>query len=140
MPVTEDEDLRDLLSLNPIAVVGCSRSPGKAAHDVPAYMQRQGYDVVPVNPHAEEILGEQAYDTLADVPDEIALVDVFRPAEAVPEVIDQVLARQETAGDVRAVWLQLGIRHDAAARRAEEAGLAVVQDRCMKVEHGRLVG
>jgi hypothetical protein len=96
--------------------------------------------VIPVNPFADEILGEPAYDSLADVPDRVDLVNVFRPPAAVPDVIDQVLDRLDRVGDVEAVWLQLGINHDEAAERAERAGLEVVQDRCIKVEHGRLCG
>ncbi|WP_101297630.1 CoA-binding protein [Halegenticoccus soli] len=139
MPVTTDDGLRELLELDTVAVVGCSSTPGKAAHEIPAYLQRHGYDVIPVNPYADEILGREAYDSLADVEEEIDLVDVFRPSEEVPGVVDQVIERKEERGDVRAIWLQLGIEHDGAAARAEEAGLRIVQDRCMKVEHGRLV-
>ncbi|WP_129116873.1 CoA-binding protein [Halegenticoccus tardaugens] len=139
MPVTTDDGLRDLLELDVVAVVGCSSTPGKAAHEIPAYLQRHGYDVIPVNPYADEILGREAYDSLADVEEEVDLVDVFRPSEEVPNVVDQVIARKADRGDVRAIWLQLGIEHDEAAARAEEAGLRIVQDRCMKVEHGRLV-
>ena len=134
MPVTSDEELREILEHDTIAVVGCSTTPGKAAHDIPAYLQDQGYTVVPVNPFADEILGEQAYDSLDDVPEEIDVVDVFRPSEEVDGIVDETLERD----DVKAVWMQLGIEDDDAAQRAEDAGLQVVQDRCMKVEHGRL--
>jgi len=139
MPVTDDDGLRELLSMDPVAVVGCSSMPGKAAHDVPAYLQEQGYEVIPVNPYAEEILGREAYDSLSDVEEEVALVDVFRPSEEVAGIVDDVLARHEDRGDVGGLWLQLGITDDEAIARAEDAGLATTQDRCMKVEHGRLV-
>ncbi|MFC6825585.1 CoA-binding protein [Halopelagius fulvigenes] len=141
MPVTDDAGMRDVLDAETIAVVGCSTTAGKAAHEIPAYLQRHGYEVVPVNPFADEVLGETAYDSLADVPEnaEIDVVDVFRPSEEVPGIVDDVLERHESAGDANAIWLQQGIRDDEAAARAEEAGLTVVQDRCMKVEHGRLV-
>jgi len=139
MPVTDDDGLRELLSMDPVAVVGCSSTPGKAAHDIPAYLQEHGYDVIPVNPYADEILGREAYDSLADVDEEIALVDVFRPSEEVPDIVDDVLARHEDRGDVRGLWLQLGITADEALARAEDAGLVTTQDRCMKVEHGRLI-
>lgn len=135
MPVESDEDIREVLDHDTIAVVGCSTTPGKAAHDVPAYLRDQGYQIVPVNPFADQILGEEAHDSLADVPGEIDVVDVFRPSEEVEGIVDETLERD----DVTAVWLQLGIEDDDAARRAEDAGLTVVQDRCMKVEHGRLV-
>lgn len=139
MPITDDAGLRDLLAADTVAVVGCSTTPGKAAHDVPAYLQRHDYRVIPVNPYADEVLGEPAYDSLVDVAEEVDLVDVFRPSEEVPGVVDDVVARHEARGDAGAIWLQLGISDDEAAARAEEAGLKIVQDRCMKVEHGRLL-
>lgn len=140
MLVTDDDDLRAILELETIAVVGCSRQPGKPAHDVPRYLQEQGYEIIPVNPFADEILGKPAYESLERVEESIDLVDVFRPSEEVPVVVDHVLERLEACGDVEALWLQLGIRHDEAATRAAEAGLDVVQDRCLKVEHQRLMG
>ena len=130
-----DDALREILDHDTVAVVGCSTTPGKAAHDVPAYLQKQGYTVVPINPFADEVLGEPAYDSLADAPDGIDVVDVFRPSDEVPGIVDDALERD----DVDALWLQLGIERDDAASRAEDAGLRVVQDRCMKVEHSRLV-
>ncbi|QZP38483.1 CoA-binding protein [Halobaculum magnesiiphilum] len=139
MPVTDDDGLRELLSMDPVAVVGCSSTPGKAAHDIPKYLQEHGYEVIPVNPYADEILGREAYDSLADVEEEIALVDVFRPSDEVAGIVDDVLTRREDRGDVEGVWLQLGITDDDALARAEDAGLLTTQDRCMKVEHGRLV-
>ncbi|MFW5911671.1 MAG: CoA-binding protein [Halolamina sp.] len=138
MPITDD-GLRDLLEVDTIAVVGCSTTPGKAAHDVPKYLQQHGYRIIPVNPFADEILGEKAYDSLADVEEAIDLVDVFRPSEETPGVVEDVIARHEEHGDAGAVWLQLGIESDEAAELAEEAGLRFVQDRCLKVEHERLV-
>ena len=136
MPVTDEDELREILGLNRVAVVGCSTSPGKAAHDIPKYLLDQGYDVVPVNPFADEIFGREAYDSLADVPGEIDIVDVFRPSEEVAGIVDAVLERD----DVKVVWLQLGIHDDEAVERAEAAGLRVVQDRCMKPTHRRLMG
>lgn len=123
-----------MLDLETIAVVGCSSTAGKAAHDIPAYMQRHGYEIVPVNPYADEILGRSAADSLADVEAEIDIVDVFRPSEEVSGIVDEVLERD----DVQVVWLQLGIEDTEAAARAEDAGLDVVMDRCLKVEHRRL--
>ena len=135
MPVTDDTELRDILDAETIAVVGCSTSPGKAAHDIPKYLIDHGYDVVPVNPFAEEIFGREAYDSLADVPKDIDLVDVFRPSEETDDIGDAAVEREE----VDTVWLQLGITNDAAGERAEAAGKRFVQDRCLKVEHQRLV-
>jgi predicted CoA-binding protein len=105
---------------------------------VPAYLQRNGYRIIPVNPFSDEILGERAYDSLADVDEEIDLVDVFRPSEEAGDVVDAAIDRAESRGDVQGVWLQLGITDDDAAERAEGAGLTFVQDRCIKVEHARL--
>lgn len=135
MPIENDDQLAEILDSNTIAVVGCSGTPGKAAHDVPKYMLDRGYDMIPVNPFTEEILGREAYDSVADVEAEIDLVNVFRPSEEVPDIVDAVLERT----DAGAIWLQLGIRHDEAAARAEAAGKRVVQDRCIKVEHRRLL-
>lgn len=136
MPITDDDALREILeTTNTIAVVGCSSTPGKDAHEIPKYLLEAGYDVIPVNPFADEILDQSTYDSLADVPDKIDVVDVFRPSEEVPEIVDATLARDETP----LVWLQLGITHDDAVRRAEDAGCRVVEDRCMKVEHQRLL-
>ncbi|VTT87984.1 O-acetylhomoserine sulfhydrylase / O-succinylhomoserine sulfhydrylase [Halorubrum sp. DM2] len=140
MLITDDEGLDRLLDAETIAVVGCSTTPGKAAHDVPAYLQEHGYRVIPVNPYADEILGERAYDAVGDVEETIDLVDVFRPSEEVPEILDAVRERHASRGDAGAAWLQLGISHDEAATNAAADGIDVVQDRCIKVEHGRLRG
>lgn len=135
MSVETDDRLREILEkATTIAVVGCSRSPGKAAHDIPRYMLDQGYEIVPVNPFADEIFGRTAYDSLAEVPNEIDLVDVFRPSEETGDVVDAAIDRE----DVDTIWLQLGITNDEAGERAEAAGKGFVQDRCLKVEHRRL--
>ncbi|WP_323677386.1 CoA-binding protein [Halorubellus sp. PRR65] len=135
MVVSTDAALRDALDVETIAVVGCSSTPGKAAHDVPRYLLDHGYDVIPVNPYADEVFGIEAVDSLADVDQRIDVVDVFRPSDEVPEIVDAVLERE----DVATVWLQLGITHEDAGRRVEESGRSFVQDRCVKVEHSRLV-
>jgi len=134
MPVESDSELREILDHDPIAVVGCSSTPGKDAHDIPAYMRSRGYEIVPVNPYADEIFGRTVYDSLSAVDEAIELVDVFRPSEEVAGIVDEALERD----DVKAIWTQLGIRDDEAAARAEQAGKQVVQNRCLKVEHGRL--
>jgi predicted CoA-binding protein len=136
MPVTEDRELREILALDRVAVVGCSTSPGKDAHEIPKYLLEQGYDVIPVNPFADEIFGREAYDSLADVPGEIDIVDVFRPSDEVADIVDAALEREDDA----VIWLQLGIHDDEAVARAEAAGRRVVQDRCMKPTHRQLLG
>ena len=137
MPEDTEAALRAVLErTSTIAVVGCSSTPGKPAHEVPRFLRERGYEIVPVNPYAETVFGLEAFDSLAAVPDEIDLVEVFRPAEEVPGIVEEILERE----DIETVWLQLGIIHDEAAQRAEAAGIEVVQDRCMKVEHERLLG
>ncbi len=134
MPVDSADELEAILDYDTIAVVGCSSTPGKAAHDVPKYLLEHGYDVIPVNPYADEIFGREVYDSLADIDDEIDVVCIFRPSEEVGEIVDAALERD----DVQVIWTQQGIRDDEAAARAETEGKQVVQDRCMKVQHRRL--
>lgn len=136
MPVESDLEVREFLGLERIAVIGCSRRPGKDAHEVPKDLLDYGYDIIPVNPAAEEVLGRMAYDSLEAVPPPIDIVQVFRPSEEVGEIVDAVLDRD----DVNVLWLQLGITAPAATSRAEAAGIHVVVDRCMRTEHRRLVG
>lgn len=135
MPVESDAEVKEILGHTTVAVVGCSATPGKDAHEIPKYLQSQGYEIIPVNPTTDEVLGNPAYDSLGDVEEEIDIVDVFRPSPEVAGIIDVVLERD----DVNVVWLQLGIHDDEAVARAEDAGLQVVQDHCMKPEHQRLI-
>ncbi|MFQ5918591.1 MAG: CoA-binding protein [Thermoplasmata archaeon] len=125
----EDEIGEILDGHRTLAVVGLSTNPGKDAHQVPRYAQSAGYRVIPVNPFAEEILGEKAYPRLRDIPFPIDMVVIFRPSEEVPRVVDEAL---ET--EARAIWMQSGIWHDEAAKKAREAGLKVVQNRCIRTE------
>lgn len=135
MSDSSDEKLRSVLAYDRIAVVGCSTTPGKAAHDVPAYLMEQGYTVIPVNPFADQVLGETAYDSVGDIPTGlIDVVEIFRPSDEVREIVDAAITRE----DVAAIWTQLDIRDDAAAADARAAGITVVQDHCMKIEHERL--
>lgn len=124
---------RILKTYDTITVVGASTSPAKPAGYVPAHMQRHGWRIIPVNPHHDVVLGERSYPTLGDVPEEIGLVDVFRPSPATPAV-----ARQAVAAGARALWLQLGIVSEEARAIAEAAGLLYVEDRCLIVEQRRL--
>ncbi len=115
-----------------IAVVGLSSKSTRPSHGVAAYMQRHGYRVIPVNPNEREVLGEKSYAFLAEVPDQIDLVDVFRRSEEAGAAVDQAIAI-----GAKAVWLQEGVIDDAAAKRALDAGLLVVMDRCWLKEHVR---
>ena len=129
--------LRDILAnAKTIAVFGASPEPWRPSFGVMRYLKRVGYRVIPVNPTAvgETVHGERFYATLMDVPEPIDLVDVFRRPDAVGEAVDQAIAVK-----AKAIWLQLGIRNDEACARAEAAGLAVVQNRCISVEHSRLM-
>ena len=112
-----------------IAVVGASRDPGKSAHSVPRQMQLHGWRIIPVNPFADELFGEPVYRTLADIPEHVDIVDVFRPSEDAAEI-----ARQAAAIGAEALWLQQGIASDEARAIAEEAGMDFVEDHCIAVE------
>lgn len=138
MPVSDDDTLQELLSMNRIAVVGCSSTSGKAAHEIPAYLQRQGYEIYPVNPFSDEVLGQPAADSLTELEGDVELVNVFRPSQEVPGIVEKTLERKAAEGDVKALWLQLGIHDDKAVQTAEDAGVEVVSDRCIKIEHQRL--
>jgi hypothetical protein len=124
---------RILTTYQTITVVGASAAPAKAAHSVPAHMQQLGWRIIPVNPHADEILGEPVYRQLADVPEQVGLVDVFRPSPQTPDV-----ARQAVAVGATALWLQLGVASEEARAIAEGAGLLYVEDRCLVIEQRRL--
>ena len=115
-----------------IAVVGLSPKPHRASFDVARYMQGQGYRIIPVNPNASEVLGEKAYASLTEAAqhEHIDLVNCFRNSEDIPPIVDEAIAI-----GAKAVWMQLGIRHPAAAAQAEAAGLLVVQDHCIKIDH-----
>ncbi len=113
-----------------IAVVGFSSRPDKAGYYVPAYMQRHGYRIIPVNPNLEEALGEKAYADLPSIPEPVDLVLIFRRSEAVPPFVQQAIQI-----GAKAVWMQQGIINQEAAAEANTAGLDVVMDRCMMVEH-----
>jgi predicted CoA-binding protein len=134
MPVTDDDELREILDLDTVAVVGCSSTPGKDAHEIPQYLTEHGYEVIPVNPHAEEIFDREPADSLAEVEADIDIVDVFRPSDEVSDIVDAALDRDDSS----VIWTQLGISDREATDRAEDAGRRVVEDHCMKVEHQRL--
>jgi hypothetical protein len=117
-----------------IAVIGMKRAGRGPANSVPRYMERHGYRIFPVNPKHDEIDGKTSYATVQDVPAEVDLVNVFRRSSNVPDHVEEILAMEPKP---ETVWLQLGIRHDESARRLEEAGIRVIQDKCIKVEHAR---
>jgi predicted CoA-binding protein len=125
------DPITDLLKKSKtIAVVGLSSSPLRPSYGVSAYLQGQGYRIIPVNPEIKGALGEKAYTSLSEVPEKIDIVDVFRRSEFVPEVVDEAIKLK-----VPAIWLQEGVIHEAAAQKARKAGLLVVMDRCLLKEH-----
>jgi uncharacterized protein len=127
-----DKTERLLRTYDTITVVGASRDPGKEAHAIPAQMQRRGWRIIPVNPYADELFGERAYPTLADVPEPLGLVNVFRPSADAAEIVRQAIAAGATA-----VWLQLGIVSAEARALADAAGISYVENRCLAVERAR---
>ncbi|MCI0431498.1 MAG: CoA-binding protein [Rhodospirillales bacterium] len=126
---------RILREVKTIAMVGASPDWNRPSYFAMKYLQIKGYRVIPVNPKAagQEILGERVYASLRDVPEKVDMVDIFRTAAAVPPIAEEAIAI-----GAKVVWMQLGVRHDAAARRAEAAGLTVIMNRCPKIEYGRL--
>ena len=129
------ERLQIIQSAKSVALVGVSNNPIRSSNFVASYLVRTPFRTYPVNPAYDEVLGLKTFDTLYDLPEVPDIVDVFRRHDAIPEVVDQAI---EVGAKV--VWLQLGLRHDEAARKAVDAGLLVVQDRCLKIEHARFSG
>lgn len=126
-----------------IAVVGLSKDPEKMSHIVSAYMQQHGYRIIPVNPFVDEVLGEKSFKSLIDIPIEtqrgIDIVDIFRKAEDTPPIVEQAIKLKAAVGRLFVIWMQLGIVNEQAAKAAIQAGLVVVMDKCLMVEHQRLV-
>ncbi len=129
------ERLQIIQNHESVALVGVSANPIRSSNFVASYLVRTPFRTYPVNPAYEEVLGRKSYATLFDLPEVPDIVDVFRRHDAIPEVVDQAI---EVGAKV--VWLQLGLRHDDAARKAMDAGLKVVQNRCLKIEHARFSG
>src|SRR5271165_1422614 len=118
-----------------IAMVGLSSNPFRPSHFAAIYMLSEGYDVTPVNPREKEVLGRRSYASLREVPGPIEIVDIFREPAAVPAIVEDAIAAR-----AKVIWMQLGVVHEEAAERAREAGLEVVMDLCMKIEHARFFG
>jgi len=121
-----------------IAVVGVSKDPAKDSHRVAKYLKAKGYRIIPINPSADVILGEKCYKSLLDVPETIEIVDIFRPAKDVPPIVDQAIELKRRLGNPRVIWMQLGIVNEEAAKRARNANMTVVMNKCMMKEHKRL--
>ena len=135
--MNEPEVIRDMLGDPPsqprtIAVIGLADDPNKPSNYVPAYMQKQGYRILPINPTVETVLGEKCYASLADLPIKPDVVNVFRLPRFIPAIVDQMLSL-----GLKNIWVQQGIINKEAATRAEAGGIHVVMDRCIMVEHSR---
>ncbi|MBW1992272.1 MAG: CoA-binding protein [Deltaproteobacteria bacterium] len=129
----EDEEVREILQNNRvIAVVGLSTDPNRDSYRVAQYLQEHGYQIVPVNPKADRILGQKAFANLKDIPYPVDIVDIFRKIEAIPAIVDEAIAI-----GAKVVWMQLGLAENQSARKAMAAGLQVVMNKCMKIEHSR---
>ncbi len=130
-----DDEIKELLQkAKTIAIVGISRKEERDSYKVAKYLKEHGYQIVPVNPVYDEVLGEKCYKSLSDIPFKIDIVDIFRRPDAIPPIVDEAI--EIGAG---AVWMQLGLAHNESAKKAREAGLQVVQSKCIKIEHSKLL-
>ena len=132
---TAADRLRILQTYKRVAMVGLSANPFRPSHYAAIYLMAEGYDVTPVNPREKSVLGRQSYASLREVPGKVEVVDIFREAAAVPAIVEEAIGI-----GAKVIWMQLGVIHEPAAERARAAGLEVVMDRCMKIEHARFFG
>ena len=130
---TSDDEIREILSLNKVAVVGMSKKSSKAAHYVPKYLSEQGFDITPVNPTSDEILGKRSYDSVSEIAEDIDIVNIFRPSDQVLPVIQEAIKIKP-----KVIWLQEGIHDLEAEKLAKKAGIRIIFNRCMLAEHQRL--
>jgi predicted CoA-binding protein len=131
----DDRDIKELLiKSKKIAVVGCSRDPKKAAHRVPKYMKEQGYEIIPINPFIDEILGIKTRKSLSELENPVDIVNIFRPSNECLQVVKESIEIKP-----KAVWMQLGIENKEAAKLAENHGMSVVENKCIYIEHKRLI-
>jgi len=125
-----------------IAVVGLSRDPNKDSYKVSSYLKTKGYTIIPLNPYADQILGEKSYKSFFDMPFElqkrIEIVDIFRPSKVIPVIVDEVIKLRNKHGSPYVIWMQLNIINDAASKKARNSGFTVIMNRCMMIEHSRL--
>jgi predicted CoA-binding protein len=138
--MSSEEQIKEILTkYKTIAVVGLSNTIGKPSHRVAAYLKQHGYCIIPVNPTIDEALGSKSYNSLLEIPPEIAknieLVEVFRKSQDVPSVVEQAIELKKRYGQPFVVWMQLEIKNEVAAKAARQAGLIVVMDKCMMKEH-----
>lgn len=134
----EDEIGNVLKKYRNVAVVGLSKDAGKDSFRVAAFLKKNGFRIIPINPTADEILGEKSYASLSSLPAELKreleIVDIFRPSDSVPPIVDEAIAMRSQFGRPMVIWMQLGIANEDAARKASERGILVIQDKCMMIE------
>jgi len=128
-----DEQIRDILSLKKVVVIGMSKNSSKAAHFVPKYLSDNGYDITPVNPTTDEILGKKCYNSVSEIDEEIEIVDIFRPSDQVLPFVQEAIKKKP-----KVIWLQEGIHNSKAEELAKKEGIKVIFNRCMLAEHQRL--
>ena len=129
-------EIREVLKMKNVAVVGMSNTEGKPANFVPKYLIENGYNVIPVNPTTTEVLGRKTYPKVSDVPEQVDIVDIFRRSKDVPPVVDDAIKKK----GIKVIWMQSGIYNKDAERKAKENGIdVVIHNRCMKVEHSMLI-
>ena len=138
--LTDTDQIRSILEkYRTIAIVGLSRDPSKDSYRVAEYLQSKGYRIIPINPSADQILGQKCYRSLLEVSEElqktIEIVDIFRPSQDVPLIVDEAVQLRNRYGKPQVIWMQLGIVNEEAAKKARNAGLTVVMDRCIAQEH-----
>ena len=129
-----DGQIRDILSLRRVAVIGMSRDPAKAAHYVPRYLSENGYDVIPVNPAADEIMGRRAYGSVLEIQNDVDVIEIFRPSDQVMPFVQEAIQKRP-----KVIWLQEGIHNQDAEDLAAREGIPIVFNRCMLAEHRRLL-
>jgi hypothetical protein len=128
-----DEEIHQILTMKKVAVIGMSKNSSKAAHYVPKYLADNGFDIIPINPTASEILGKKCYDSISEIDGEIEIIDIFRPSEQVLEFVEDAIKKKP-----KVIWLQEGIHNFEAEELARKEGIMVVFNRCMLAEHQRL--
>jgi predicted CoA-binding protein len=128
-----DEQIRDILSLKKVVVIGMSKNSSKAAHFVPKYLSDNGYEITPVNPTTDEILGKKCYNSVSEIDEEIEIVDIFRPSDQVLPFVQEAIKKKP-----KVIWLQEGIHNSEAEELAKKEGIKVIFNRCMLAEHQRL--
>ncbi len=137
--MSQDQTKEIIKKYKVIAVVGLSKEPEKDSYKVSAYLKQHGYHIIPVNPFADEVLGEKSYQSLLDIPPviqkNIEIIDIFRPPKDVLPIVEQAIKLKQMFGHPIVIWMQLGIVNEQAAEAAQKAGLVVVMDKCLMVEH-----